>query len=99
MVCYSLVWFGTVWYGLVWFSMVWYKEGGYMFLNVLEYSRTFWMTPKSFMVVGGWYICNYIVYSGPDLLNLRLNWRGPGRHLKLTCGDGLDVNLTLIVHE
>ena len=77
MVCYSLVWFGTVWYGLVWFSMVWYKEGGYMFLNVLEYSRTFWMTPKSFMVVGGCYICNYIVYSGPDLLNLRLNWRGP----------------------
>ena len=37
--------------------------------------------------VGGWVVCcNYSVYSGPDLLNLRLrlNWRGPGRHLKLT---------------
>ena len=37
--------------------------------------------------VGGWVVCcNYSVYSGPDLLNLRLrlNWRGPVRHLKLT---------------
>ena len=51
----------------------------------------FWKTPKSFMGgggwVGGWVVCcNYSVYSGPDLLNLRLrlNWRGPVRHLKLT---------------
>ena len=63
-----MVWFGLVWYGLVWFGM-----GGGMFRYVLECSRMFWETPKSFMVVGGggWYICNYSVYSGPDLLNLR----------------------------
>ena len=60
-----------------------------MFGNVLECSRMFWETPKSFM--GGWVVVvvvysNYSVYSGPDLLNLRqrLSWKGPGRHLELT---------------
>ena len=43
-----------------------------MFGNVLEYSRMFRETPKSF-IVGGWVVvcCNYSVYSGPDFLNLR----------------------------
>ena len=35
-----------------------------MFQYVLECSRMFWETLKSFMG-GGWYICNYSVYSGP----------------------------------
>ena len=77
----DMVWFGIDWYGFVWFHMVlfgmvlfgfvlFWGLGG-MFENVLEFSRMFWKTPKSFMV-GGWVVCcNYSVYSGPDLLNLR----------------------------
>ena len=73
MIWKGLVWFDMVWFGLIWFGMVWFDRGGRgMFGNVLEYSRTFLETPKSFM--GGWVVvvcCNYRVYSGPDLLNLR----------------------------
>ena len=90
MIWKGLVWFDMVWFGLIWFGMVWFDRGGRgMFGNVLEYSRTFLETPKSFM--GGWVVVvvvysNYSVYSGPDLLNLRqrLSWKGPGRHLELT---------------
>ena len=73
-VCHCLLLFVIVcygWYGLVWFGMDCYGKvwlgGGFVFGNVLECSRMFWETLKSFMVVGGggWYICNYSVYSGP----------------------------------
>ena len=43
MVWYDLEWFVMDCYGLLWFGKV----------LVLEYSRMFWETPKSFMVVGG----------------------------------------------
>ena len=92
MVWYRLVWFCLVSYGFVLFGMVLFGMVCLrIFQNVLECSRMFWKTPKSFMGggwwVGGWVVCcNYSVYSGPDLLNLRqrLSWRGPGRHLELT---------------
>ena len=35
--------------GLVWYGLVWFGRGGGMFGNVLEFSRIFWETPKSFM--------------------------------------------------
>ena len=39
---------------MVWFGMVWFGGGGgVMFWNVLEYSRKFQESPKSFMVGGG----------------------------------------------
>ena len=53
MVWYGLVWFGlVVRFGLVWYGLVWWWGGG-MFWNVLEYSRKFQESPKSFMVGGG----------------------------------------------
>ena len=36
---------------MVWYGLVWYGMGGHIFGNVLECSRMFWETPKSFMVV------------------------------------------------
>ena len=68
MAWYGMVWYGMVWYGMVWYNMVWYGMvlfgfvlyalvgGGVMFQNVLEDSDQFH---------GGWYICNYSVYSSP----------------------------------
>ena len=62
---YGSIWFGMIWYGLIWFGMVWFGwfglvwfgiwfgMGGGMLGNVLECSRMFWETPKSFMVGGG----------------------------------------------
>ena len=42
---WQLVWFGMVQFG--------WQGGGGMFGNVLEQSRMFWETQKSFMVGGG----------------------------------------------
>ena len=42
-----------------------------MFGNVLEYSRMFRETPKSFMVGGGGVYLQLQSHSGPDFLNLR----------------------------
>ena len=78
MVWYGLLFFAMVCYALVWFAMVWYGlirgwgEGGVcfeMFKYIPESSVR--LQKVSWWVVVMVVCCNYSVYSGPDLLNLR----------------------------
>ena len=70
--CYGLLCFGMVCYGLVWFDKGMGRGGGVcfeMFKYIPESSVR--LQKVSWWVVVMVVCCNYSVYSGPDLLNLR----------------------------
>ena len=68
---------------MVWFGLVWFGRGC-MFWNVLEYSRMFWKSPKSFMVVVGMLQLQSLLRSRPSESEIEIELEWTWRHLELT---------------